>query len=67
MYVTQWIIRGYADRKEGTPAKRAPNYPEEILYLIPENDPPQDVVEYWQGWDAGNIDSLRKILQEKER
>jgi hypothetical protein len=63
--LSQWVLRGYADSKELTPAKRAPNYPDHILYLSESFEVPQTVIAYWEGWNAGNMDSVRRIMSKQ--
>ena len=56
-----WILKGYYDARKGTPYRRAPAYPEEVLQLCQEQAPPE-VSLYWEGWGAGINDNVSKIL-----
>lgn len=55
-----FIARGYADAKDGTPYKRAPEYPNEAL-LLPPGYAPEEVTLYWEGWNSGIKNSVRRF------
>jgi len=60
--VNFWIYQGYQDAREGTPYKRIPDYPVEVL-KAPEEALPEDVKAYWEGWNAGVQDNARDALE----
>ena len=61
MKYADWLGCGYLDARERIPYKRAPDLPEEVLCLVPEQAP-EEARAYWDGWNAGIRDNARNIL-----
>ncbi len=59
MRLTDWTQRGYADHRDSTPYRRAPDLPSEELTMNVYQAKPE-VNAYWDGYYASNADTIRE-------
>jgi len=64
--ITEWFTRGYADARERTPYKRAPDLPESELCLVAEQAPPEARA-YWDGFDSGVLEGVAMFVRARKR